>query len=378
MRHASVLGVLIYAGVAALAVPASRAAAQAPPAASWYPPTASAPATQPVPANEPPVKDLTPSGFADITPPPGSSPVEFESDFPQLGPLASNQAGFYATAEYLLLRPRSDEFDFAIVNNPSSLATTGPIEPLKAALGNGFRVEGGYRFNSGWETGFVYTLLNAGGNRTLSAGDGGVLYPTVTRPGLTDTALFAGAHTQLNYNVYDVIFGRRWAIDDCVAVRAFGGVRFADIGRRFDVGFDGLDANLAAVRSRSGFDGFGPIIGGEAVLGGCHGFHLYTRALGGLISGRSTNSLVETNNSDATVYVNTRYDLRKVVPMASLAIGGGWQYRTISIRGGYEITHWSGIGQPIRFVDDVSQGKIDTRPSDLSLEGFFFQFGIAF
>ena len=45
---------------------------------------------------------------------------------------------------------------------------------------------------------------------------------------------------------------------------------------------------------------------------------------------------------------------------------------------GYEITHWSGFGEPVRFVDDIGQGKIVTRPSDLSLEGFFFQVGVAF
>jgi hypothetical protein len=144
------------------------------------------------------------------------------------------------------------------------------------------------------------------------------------------------------------------------------------------VGFDGLDANLAAVRSRSGFDGCGPIVGAEAVVVGWHGLHLYSRAGAGLLTGRSTNRLMETNNADGTVYVDTRYDVRKVVPVASLAVGGGWQYRTVSIRAGYEITHWPGFGEPIRFVDDVSQGKIGTRPAALSLEGFFFQVGLVF
>jgi hypothetical protein len=326
---------------------------------------------------ESPVRDLTPAGFADIVPPPDPH-LDHGHHYENLGPCAPAHHGFYASAEYLLLRPRADGYDFALRNVPAGLATIGPIESLKSALGSGLRAEGGYRFANGWEAGFAYTLLNAGGSRTLSAGTGGVLYPTVTRPGLTDTALFAAASNELNYNLYDFLIGRRWAIDETFAVRAFAGVRYADIGRRFDVGLNGLDANQALVRSRSGFDGAGPIIGGEAVAAGPFGLHLYSRATGGLLTGRSTNRLVETNNFGSTVYVDTRYDVRKVVPVASIAVGGGWQYRTVSIRAGYEITHWPGFGEPIRFVDDLSQGKIATRPAALSLEGFFFQIGLSF
>ena len=47
-------------------------------------------------------------------------------------------------------------------------------------------------------------------------------------------------------------------------------------------------------------------------------------------------------------------------------------------RAGYEVTHWFGLTQPIRFVDDVGQGKISTRPVNLSLEGLFLQVGLAF
>jgi hypothetical protein len=324
-----------------------------------------------------PMRDLTPTNFADLIPAPATQPVGHGAGC-EASCAEPAHPGWYATGEYLLLRPRADAYDFAIRGLTPGLATVGPIESLKSALASGFRAEAGFRFASGWEAGFAYTLVNSGGSRTLAAPTGSVLYPTITRPGLTDTVLFAAASNDLNYNLYDLLVGKRWKLDDHFGLRAFGGVRFADIGRRMTAVFDGLDANLAAVRTRSGFDGFGPLIGAEATLYGWGGFHLYTRATGGLITGRSTNRLLETNNADATVYANTGYDVRKVVPVASLAIGGGWQYRTVSIRTGYEITHWSGFGEPVRFVDDIGQGKIVTRPSALSLEGFFFQVGVAF
>jgi hypothetical protein len=370
MRRANWLCLVVCVAVAAPAHSADRQ----PPA---FPETASsAPASRV--HDSAPVKDLTPTGFADIVPLPATHHSGHAEPCAPGCVTHEAHAGFYATGEYLLMRPRADAYDFAIRGLTRGLATVGPVESLKSALGSGFRAELGYRFASGWEAGVAYTLLNSGGNRTLAAGPGGVLYTTITRPGLTDTALFAAASNQLNYNLYDLVVGRRWAIDEHFAVRAFGGVRYADIGRRMTAVFDGLDANLAAVRTRSGFDGFGPLIGAEATVSGWGGLHLYTRASGGLITGRSTNRLLETNNADGTVYVDTRYDVRKVVPVASLAIGGGWQYRTVSIRAGYEITHWSGFGEPLRFVDDLGQGKIVTRPSALSLEGFFFQLGVSF
>jgi hypothetical protein len=132
------------------------------------------------------------------------------------------------------------------------------------------------------------------------------------------------------------------------------------------------------VNTQSRFSGFGPIVGAEAVLQTWGGFHGYARATGGLIAGRSKNALVETNDAGNTLYANPTYDVDKIVPVASIAIGGGWQYRTISIRAGYEITQWYGLTQPVRFVDDVGQGKISTRPANLSLNGLFLQLGLAF
>jgi hypothetical protein len=327
--------------------------------------------------DHPPLRDLTPDGFADIVPPP---PPHAGHDCPpgHLAPTAPGHAGFYGTAEYLLFRPRSGAFDFALVNGGTGLATTGPVESLKYDLGNGVRAELGYRFERGWEVGFAYTFLEASGGRTLTAAAGQVLFPTLTRPGLTDTVTSAAASASLSYNLYDGLIGKRFTVHENFAVRAFGGFRFADITQRFNVGYNGLDAVNAAVNTRSAFEGFGPMIGGEAVLGGWCGLHAYARASGGLLNGRSTNSIRETNNAGGTVYADSRYDVRKVVPVAGLAIGGGWQYRTVSIRAGYEVTHFFGLTEPLRFVDDVGQGKLVTRPSYLSLEGFFVQVGFTF
>ena len=40
------------------------------------------------------------------------------------------------------------------------------------------------------------------------------------------------------------------------------------------------------------------------------------------------NTLRETNNGGGTVLADVDYTTRKVVPTASVAVGGGWQYLT--------------------------------------------------
>jgi hypothetical protein len=298
-------------------------------------------------------------------------------------PFYPGHRGWYATGEFLLMRPRFTDFDYVIRGTDPGLATVGPINSLKYGTGTGLRVESGYRFGETgkWELGVAYTYFTSGesgdGNTAL-AGAGGVLFPTLTRPGLTDRALAATANADLDYQLFDLIGGRRVLLDEHFAVRFMGGLRFADLRQTSNAFYDGLDARQAAVLTRERFQGVGPIIGAEAVIVGWKGFHLYSRAFGGLISGRNTNRLIETNDAGATTYVNTSYDVRKIVPTANVAVGIGWQYRTISIRAGYEVAYWQGVFERPRFVDDVSQGKVITRPANLTLDGLVLQLGLTF
>lgn len=326
-----------------------------------------------------PMKEL-PSGLGDLIPCPDKHHGHGEHEIGGfMTPFIPAHGGWYTQGEFLLQRPRNTDLDFVIRNVGGGLGTIGPIESFKYELGTGLRVEFGYRYGEGkWETAFAYTYLTAGTDRAITAGANQVLLPTLTRPGLTDRALTAGGNVDLDYQLFDMLAARRVLVDEHFGVRWIGGFRFTDIRQILNVNYNGADARSAAVASRSRFQGFGPMVGAEAVLAGEKGFHLYTRATAGLITGRSTNRLVETNDAGATTYVNTNYDVRKIVPTGSIALGAGWQYRTISIRGGYEITHWQGIFERPRFTDDVGQGKVITRPANLTLEGLFLQLAVSY
>ncbi len=340
-------------------------------------------APQPVRSLPPPeehvVKELPgPHGLGALHPP--EDKHHGHNEIPgHLTAIVPEHGGFYTGAEFLLMRPRNSDMD-STFHSAGGLATTGPIDSIRYDVGTGLRFDAGYLYNGGkWETAFSYTYFNGGSeNTTTSAAAGVSLLPTLTRPGLTDRVLTTSDTVDLDYQLFDLVAGRRFVIEDNFAVRAIAGFRFADIRQTLNVFYDGGDARLAAVRTRSRLQGFGPMVGGEGTLAGPRGFHLYGRAYGGFMSGNSTNSLLETNDNGATTYVNTRYDVRKVVPFGSVAIGGGWQYRSIAMRAGYEIQHWQGIFERPRFVDDVSQGKVITRPANLCLEGLFLQVSVIY
>jgi len=331
------------------------------------------------PPEESPVRDLTPPSLERATPVVG---LGEHPEIPgNLTPTVPSHTGFYGRAEYLLGRPRSDNQDFAIRNGRGGLAITGPIESVRYNLGNGFTTELGYRFGPrGFDVDatVAYTYFAASGSTTLIADLGTALFPTITRPGLTDRAQTASADTTLNLNLYDLQLARRFLIDEHFAFRAFGGLRFAEILQSFTARYDGLDARNAAVQNNSRFNGFGPTLGGEAILAAPRGFHFYVRANGGLLVGDSTTSWLETNDGGNSVYVNAPYNVRKTVPYAGLGVGLGWQYRTVSVRFGYDVTQYFGVTDRVRLANDVAQGAVTPRATNISLDAFFAQFALTY
>jgi hypothetical protein len=290
-----------------------------------------------------------------------------------------HEGGFFGRAEYLLLRPRRGAFDFAIVDTARDLTPAGTLESLNYELRSGFRTALGYRIpGGGWDVLFAYTYLESNADRILTAPPGGTLYATLTRPGLIDEATTAAATAGLQYNVFDIEVGRKLHASEWATARIFGGARFVTLRQDFDVIYDGRDARNAEVRTTAKFDAFGPTLGGEGTVTLYRGFHAYARGSAGLLTGRVVNSITETNNAGSTVFADLDYTTRKVVPTIGLAIGGGWQHGRVSVRAGYEITHYIGLIDQPRFIDDAAEGRVLTRPADLSLEGLFVQFGLAF
>jgi hypothetical protein len=287
--------------------------------------------------------------------------------------------GFYAAVEFLYLTPRERGLDFAIVDPRNDLVPAGTVQSLNYKPNAGVRGSIAYALpGRGWDLGFTYTYFSARDEFGIAAPDGGLLYPTLTRPGLTNEAAVASAHAHLTLNIYDLTAGRTWQPDEFSRWRFFGGVRLATVRQTFDAGYDGRDADGAFVDTKQSWTGTGPLFGAETwcQIGG--GFGLFGRATGALLTGTMTNPLTETNNGGATVYTDLRDRFALTVPMLSLAVGVSYEYRGLFIRAGYEVTHFFSLFERPAFVDSFAEGKFVRQSSNLALDGLFVQMGLTF
>ena len=287
--------------------------------------------------------------------------------------------GGYTTAELILMTPHSRLLDYAIVDPRDDLAPEGRVANLNYRTQPGIRVGVGYRLpDAPWDFGFAYTYLSSVDQGTVFAPAGGLIYPTLTRPTIVTEAAAATARARLDYNLYDMTAGRTFRTDDGFAGRLYGGLRFASIHQGLESYANGLLADFSYVRSRSDFDGAGPVFGGEGSWAVGKHLGVYVRGSTGLVTGTVRSPLYEANNSGLTVLADVSNRADKTVPFLSLGIGLSWQYRGFWVRAGYDVTNWFNLTEQTRFVDSFAEGKMTTRSADLALDGFFLQFGMEF
>ena len=287
--------------------------------------------------------------------------------------------GFFIDAEYLLLRPRRRSFDFAITDPSTKDAPIGNIESLEWRTRSGVRVGGGYAFpGDSWEVGAYYTYLHSDADAFVAKPSGGTLFATLTHPGTIEQVDTALATSGINFNVVDVEIARRFSCAERLAFRVFGGARIASIDQSLNAFYNGGDANLAEVHSPIEFDGAGIRVGGEGYWNINWGLSLFASASGSLLFGDFRSTLIQTNDNGATTDVNVVDDFEKIVPVIEMGLGVAWQYRNLQVRVGYEISNWFGLVDSPDFVDDVHQGKVAHRVSDLSLDGLDLRVRLSF
>ncbi|HET6574315.1 MAG TPA: Lpg1974 family pore-forming outer membrane protein [Fimbriiglobus sp.] len=324
----------------------------------------------PLATPEPPihVRDLTPAEL-----PGGSNSAYNVLTTPE------SPGAWLVTADYLLWRPRLDSTDYALLDPRNDLAPQGRVRNLTYDTRSGLRVGLGYRLpGHGWDVGVTYTDLHTSGHDALAAPPGGVLYPTLTRPGLIDTASRAAATAGLDYQVFDIDFGKRFAVDPYLSLRVFGGVRLASIDVDQSVLYDGCQARLAEVRTCAGLEGAGPTAGAEARWAVSDRLGLFGTARGGMLFADFDGRVRETNAGGAVLNADVSDRFAGLAPFVSVGLGGSWRWRTLTLVAGYEVTHWfKATTRPV-LVDDFAAGKVVRRRGDLSLDGIFLRLGAAY
>jgi hypothetical protein len=278
--------------------------------------------------------------------------------------------GLFLKADYLYAKPRRDTQDFAILDPVNNNVPVGAIQSLDWEWRSGLRAGGGLRLpGEGWEAGIFYTYLHDAVSGSVTAPDGGILFATLTHPGTVEQVTSADAASSFNYHVFDLEIGRHFKACPSLDLRLFGGARFARIDQRFNVLYDGGDANIDFVSTRLNFNGGGARLGAEGDWAFLGNLSLFTRAAGSLVLGEFSSHVAETNNAGATTLVDVSQRFDKVVPVLELAVGVAWRYKELRVSAGYEFTNWFGLVDQPDFVDDLHQGKFSRRISDVSLDG---------
>lgn len=343
---------------------------------SWSQLRAQSPEELPVPV-VPAQPNAYPPGVVDVTPEviPGHVVSSNQCHFiPANDPVTP----FVVSVDYLLIRPRRLDLDYALVDPNANLTPEGHIAGLEWQARSGIRAALIWRpRDSVTEFGFTYTYAYSQDTATVVAPAGGVLFPTLTRPGLIDQALTAQAFSSINYNVFDIDVGRRFGSDG-TEYRVFTGARIASIGQVLAATYDGLDAHQAMVRNRSCMDAGGMTLGGEARWKFWNHFGAYARGRGSLLVGNYCVSTMETDFAGNVVNTDVMDNVMKVVPVLDLGLGISWQRRNVRASVGYEISHWFNQVEGISFTDDFAFGKTARRQSDLSLEALAFQLSFDF
>jgi hypothetical protein len=335
-------------------------------------PVAAPPAAPPAHNYPPGVVDVTPPESIHHQPPTMSYLERTNCCPPQL-------PSFLVSVEYLLVRPRRSDLDYAVVDPRNNLVPEGSAAGLEWQTNSGLRVGFTWRPNGGLnDISFTYTYVYSNDDGGVTRPVGGVVYPLLTRPGLIDEVQTATAFSSLNYNVFDIDVGRRIIIDECFNARVFAGSRIADIGQVFEASYDGIDANQAQSRFRSTMSGGGLTFGGEArwLLG--NSLSAYGRGRGSLIVADYHTCVRETDFAGNVLLTDASDSFVKVVPVLDLGVGLSYRRRNWHASLGYELTQWFNQSESITFLDDFAEGKRFRRMTDLSLEAITFQVGVEY
>jgi len=294
-------------------------------------------------------------------------------------PEPKSPAQIILNAEYKFWRPRQQGGDFAIADPNADATPEGAVQSLFNSPSSGFRAAVGYSpGGSPWTITFGYTFYRNLDSVAIVAPAAGLLFTTLTLPGLITTADTASASTRWTHDLYDLELGRNLTIDPTLGLRVQVGARLADIGRESLVIYDGRDAALARVASGFQFTGAGLLFGGETHWTYGRGLSFFGRARGGMLIGVNRSYLRETQNDGAVVLADVTNRMPQSVPLVELGLGASFRFRGFTIRGGYEVTNWFQLITTPDLGDDISVGKLNPRQSNFSLDGFFVQVGYSF
>lgn len=285
--------------------------------------------------------------------------------------------GLILEFDFLAVRPRRRPHDFAILDPTNDAAVNGSLVNFDWKLTGGYRVAAGWKLNHGWEIKGVYTYVHSNDEASIAPPANGALYATLSAPLTFDAAGGAQGSSNIDLDLIDAEFAKRWCASECFWLRAAGGVRVITVQQKTNVFYDFTGAGLggSTVGQRIQFDGVGPRVGGDGFFRVWERLGFWAKAYGALMAGDFVTNTNQTVNDGRSVVVDVNDKFWKVVPNLELAVGAGWQSENISLKVGYEMQHFFGLVDNVDFPDQATF-KNSFRTGDVSLEAVTVSLGI--
>lgn len=301
----------------------------------------------------------------------------FEQDAEPLDEITLGK--WIAKVDYLNWNVHRQGLDFAVPTDGTAMAVgNGSVRNLEFRQASGVRIGLGYLFSSGWDLTGNYTYFRNTASAFAQEPDGGNLWATRSHPNVNQEAETAAASGDFDYDVFDLEAGYGYRFNESVAIRPFGGIRWANIDQKLNVRYDGRDFDDALVSNNLTMDGFGFRLGMDGYWHLGHGWSLFGRTAGSVMYGEFNSRLLETNFSGADTIVNVRDHYIQAVPVLETSLGGAWQYENVQFAAGYELNNWFNLGNRSMFGDNAHEGAYTPASSSVLLNGYFFRCTLLF
>lgn len=278
-------------------------------------------------------------------------------------------------SEFLYWNPHIRSVDYASTEDGSSLAIgAGGTHRVGFDQAAGFRVGIGHMTKAGWAVGFDYTDFSTSGeDRTERPGGIGQLFSTLSHPGGPEEADLAIATTSLDFATYDLTAATRVVDKHFRSIDVFAGLRWATIDHELNADFDGRDFVNGEINDRMELNAFGMMFGAEGHWRMAEGWFLFGRSSLAAMYGDVRNTRIETNLNGFEQLVDFQDEYTTPLFNVETRLGIAKSLGCFELRFGYDFNIWTGIGNRIRFSDDIEETAYAPADGDMLLEGLFFQ-----
>jgi hypothetical protein len=312
-----------------------------------------------------------------------------------------NKSVFFVNAEFLYWLVNEGAVDYAVKMNQPAWSTIentfaiGKYHNAEFDWAPGFRINFGH-FNAPhyWDVFAQYTYVPASGTRRVHApkAAGEYLNGTWEQPsvGAAIPLSEAKCHIDLQYNVLDFLFTRRFHTNEHLRFNVFGGITSALIFQKLKVLYKDTAGEHSPINNRWRFEGLGLRLGLK--LDWFMGYDIFMTAVAstGILSGWYKNtsfqktSAVIADTDNAIPIRDAHFSDFRLTYTAQFAAGPSWQKRfthnRVEIFAGYEFNIWTNLHQIYRsgFGPATAVKETFINNSNVSLQGLTVRVNVDF